>query len=68
MFRDFKKGGYNLEDTNVSGERLITLILLILNSDTKPKCNECAPGGRVIPVVVQLLPDGHKFVGLWARC
>jgi hypothetical protein len=29
MFRDFKKGGYNLEETNVSGERLITLILLI---------------------------------------
>jgi hypothetical protein len=29
MFRDFKKGGYNLEDTNVSGERLISLILLI---------------------------------------
>lgn len=29
MFRDLKKGGYNLEDTNVSGERLITLILLI---------------------------------------
>ena len=29
MFRDFKKGVYNLEDTNVSGDRLITLILLI---------------------------------------
>ena len=29
MFRDFKSGGYNLEDTNVSGERLIVLILLI---------------------------------------
>ncbi len=29
MFRDFKKGGYNLEDTNVTGERLIVLILLI---------------------------------------
>lgn len=29
MFRDFKKGGYNLEETNVSGERLIVLILLI---------------------------------------
>jgi hypothetical protein len=29
MFRDFKKGGYNLEDTNVSGERLTVLILLI---------------------------------------
>ena len=29
MFRDFKKGGYNLEDTNVSGERLLKLVLLI---------------------------------------
>lgn len=29
MFRDFKSGGYNLEETNVSGERLIRLILLI---------------------------------------
>lgn len=29
MFRDFKNGGYNLEDTNVSNERLISMILLI---------------------------------------
>jgi hypothetical protein len=29
MFRDFKKGGYNLEDTNITGERLISLIILI---------------------------------------
>lgn len=29
MFRDFKKGGYNLEETNVKGERFITLVLLI---------------------------------------
>ena len=29
MFRYFKKGGYNLEDTNVKGERFITLVLLI---------------------------------------
>lgn len=29
MFRDFKKGGYNLEDTNVEGERFISLVLLI---------------------------------------
>jgi hypothetical protein len=29
MFRDFKKGGYNLEQTNVEGKRLISLILLI---------------------------------------
>lgn len=29
MFRDFKSGGYNLESTGVSGERLIAMILLI---------------------------------------
>lgn len=29
MFRDFKSGGYNLEDTNVKGERFISLVLLI---------------------------------------
>ena len=29
MFRDFKKGGYNLEETNVTGERFISLVLLI---------------------------------------
>ncbi len=29
MFRDLKTGGYNLEDTKVSGDRLISLILLI---------------------------------------
>jgi len=29
MFRDFKTGGYNLEDTNVTGVRLISIILLI---------------------------------------
>ncbi len=29
MFRDFKKGGYNLEETNVTGERLVVMFLLI---------------------------------------
>lgn len=29
MFRDFKLGGYNLEITQVAGERLIALVLLI---------------------------------------
>ena len=29
MFRDFKKGGYNLEDTHLQGQRLISLIILI---------------------------------------
>lgn len=29
MFRDFQKGGYNLEDTNVEGTRFLTLVLLI---------------------------------------
>lgn len=29
MFRDFKRGGYKLEDTKVSGNRLTSLILII---------------------------------------
>jgi hypothetical protein len=29
MFRDFKSGGYNLEGTQVKGERLVVLVLLI---------------------------------------
>jgi len=29
MFRDFKTGGYNLEGTNVTSNRLVVLILLI---------------------------------------
>lgn len=29
MFRDFKKGGYNLEDTNVEGKRFLAMVLLI---------------------------------------
>ena len=28
MFRDFKKGGYNLEDSNLEGTRFISLVLL----------------------------------------
>ena len=29
MFRDFKKGGYNLEGTKVTGDRLISLLILM---------------------------------------
>ena len=29
MFRDFLTGGYNLEGTNVTGERLLVIVLLI---------------------------------------
>ncbi len=29
MFRDFKKGGYNLEGTKVNGDRLISLLILM---------------------------------------
>lgn len=29
MFRYFQTGGYNLEDTNVSGNRLVSLLLII---------------------------------------
>jgi hypothetical protein len=29
MFRNFKKGGYHLEGTKVTGDRLISLLILI---------------------------------------
>lgn len=34
MFRDFKSGGYNLESTNASGQRLVALISIITLADT----------------------------------
>ena len=34
MFRDFKSGGYNLEETRVNNQRLVSLILLICLSYT----------------------------------
>jgi len=39
MFRDFKKGGYNLEATKVSEERLISLVLLIALAYTSATIN-----------------------------
>jgi hypothetical protein len=39
MFRDFKKGGYNLEGTKVSDERLISLVLLIALAYTSATIN-----------------------------
>ena len=34
MFRDFKSGGYNVEETNVEGKRFIALVLIISLADT----------------------------------
>ena len=34
MFRDFKTGGYNLEDTQLNGQRFLALVLLIALSYT----------------------------------
>jgi len=39
MFRDFKKGGYNLESTKVSDKRLISLVLLIAFAYTADTIN-----------------------------
>jgi len=30
MFRDYKTGGYNLEGTSLTGDRLIKMILLMI--------------------------------------
>ena len=53
MFRDFKKGGYNLEDTNLSDKRLISLILLIAIAYTSATIS----GQQIKPKGVQ------KYVG-----
>lgn len=39
MFRDFKKGGYNLEATKVSDKRLMSLVLLIALAYTSATIN-----------------------------
>jgi len=44
MFRDFKTGGYNLEGTQVKGERLISLTLLI----TLAYCQSTIVGGKIV--------------------
>jgi len=40
MFRDFKSGGYKLEGTNVTGERLVVMVLLIAIAIQLPQCRE----------------------------
>ncbi|NEP44868.1 MAG: hypothetical protein F6K35_38875 [Okeania sp. SIO2H7] len=44
MFRDFKNGGYNKEGTQVKGERLISLTLLI----TLAYCQSTIVGGKIV--------------------
>lgn len=53
MFRDFKRGGYHLEGTNVSGERLIVLVLLIAIAYTSATMQ----GKNIKPMGIQ------KYVG-----
>jgi len=38
--RDFKGGGYNLEGTNVTGERLVVMVLLIAIAYTTAQYRE----------------------------
>ena len=75
MFRDFKNGGYNLEATNVSGKRLITLILLMTIAYTSASIQ-----GRIIKrmgvqkYVVRVKESGRSerrhssfYIGLYGR-
>jgi len=39
MFRDFKSGGYKLEGTNVTGERLVVMVLIAIAIQL-PQCRE----------------------------
>jgi hypothetical protein len=75
MFRDFKQGGYNLEATNVEGERLVALILVIAIAYTSATLN-----GRIVqtlevePYVGRLTEDhrvelrhSHFYIGSYAQ-
>jgi len=45
MFRDFKSGGYKLEGTNVTGERLVVMVLLIAIAYTTATMQEDQANG-----------------------
>ncbi|MBC1222985.1 hypothetical protein GNF10_15390 [Nostoc sp. UCD121] len=64
MFRDFKSGGYNLEDTNVSGQRLIFLILLISLAYTSATIS----GQKIKRMTVQKYVDRIIKSGRTVRC
>lgn len=55
MFKDCKSGGYNLEDTKVSDERFLALVLLIAIAYTLASCNGlCCKNYRVYSYVARL--------------
>lgn len=76
MFRDFKSGGYNLEGTQVSGERLISLILLItLAYSSATLAGECIKQKGVANYVGRVNEPRRRqrrhssfYIGLHGRC
>jgi hypothetical protein len=58
MFRDFKKGGYNLEGTKVTGDRLISLMIIIAIAYTISTFN----GQKIKRMKIQ------KYVGRVKEC
>lgn len=55
MFKDCKSGGYNLEDTKVSDERFLALVLLIAIAYTLASCDGMGcQNCRVYPYIARL--------------
>ena len=62
MFRDFKSGGYNLEGTKVSAQRLMTLILLItLAYSQATLCGEIIKNQGVAKYVGRVTEKGRNY-------
>ncbi|WP_424100357.1 IS4 family transposase [Moorena producens] len=75
MFRDLKTGGYNLEDTNVSDNRLISLILLITIAYTSATLHGQKIKGKGIQKYVGRVKESGRlqrrhssfYIGLYAQ-
>jgi len=73
MFRDFKKGGYNLEATKVTGDRLISLLILIsiaytvstFTGATIKKKGSQEYGGRVKELKRTFSRHSNFYIGLY---
>ena len=63
MFRYFKGGGYNLEATKVTQERLLTLILLITIAESLEKF-EFSNLQSLLLTSFSLLPDASSNIEL----
>lgn len=75
MFRDFKGGGYNLEKTNVTGERLSKLLILLSLAYLKSVIQGIDIKSKQVQEYLGRQTEGHRkyarhstfYIGLWGE-